>query len=150
MSLQFQPCFGQILICDFPKEFAMPEMVKRRPVICVSPKMRNRYGIATIVPLSTTKPARSSPFDVEITLDHQISPNYPELTCWAKCDMLYTLSYSRLSAPLVSKQNKRNYNFMVLSPGTMCEVMTGILAGMGVQGSVSYNNNIYKVFDLVN
>lgn len=49
MALRFQPQFGQVLICDFPREFAPPEMIKRCPVVCVSPKVRNRFGIATVI-----------------------------------------------------------------------------------------------------
>lgn len=148
MTLHYQPNFGQILICDFPKEFNPPEMVKRRPVICVSPKHRTRHRIATVVPLSTTEPIVKTQFNVEVILDHQISPKYPELHCWAKCDMLYTLSLDRLSAPLISKQNgKREYNFMILPPGTMCEILTGVLAGLGIEGSIKYERDIYKVFD---
>lgn len=149
MALHFQPSFGQILICDFPKEFAPPEMVKRRPVVCISPKFRNRYGIASVVPLSTTQPAHPAGFNVEVLLDQPIGPEYPELRCWAKCDMLYTLSYSRLNAPRIGKcQGKRQYNFMVLPPGTMCEILTGVLSGMGIEGSIKYENDTYKVFNL--
>ncbi len=149
MALRFQPTLGQILICDFPKEFAPPEMIKRRPVVCISPKLRNRYGVASVVPLSTTPPSKPSGFNVEILLDQPVCPDYPDLRCWAKCDMLYTLSYSRLNAPRVGKcQGKRQYNFLVLPPGTMCEIFTGVLAGMGIEGSVKYENNAYKVFNL--
>lgn len=148
MALRFQPQFGQVLICDFPKEFAPPEMIKRRPVVCVSPKVRNRFGIATVIPLSTTAPARKSAFNVEVTLSQPISPAYPDLTCWAKCDMVYTLSWSRLNPPKVGACNgSHQYNFIVLPPGTMCEILTGVLVGMGVTGSVRYENNIYSVFD---
>ena len=56
MPIRFQPAVGQILICDFPKDLEKPEMVKRRPVVCISPKDRNRFGYTTVVPLSTTEP----------------------------------------------------------------------------------------------
>ncbi len=148
MALRFQPQFGQVLICDFPKEFAPPEMIKRRPVVCISPKLRNRFGIATVVPLSTTAPAHKSDFNVEVALEHPISPAYPELTCWAKCDMLYTFSWSRLNAPKTGWcEGTRQYNFLILPPGTMCEIMTGVLAGMGISGAVRHDNNGYSVFD---
>ncbi len=148
MALTFQPNFGQILICEFPTQLTPPEMTKKRPVVCISPKYRNRFGVATIVPLSTTEPMVKSQFDVEVQLSQPIAPNYPALKCWAKCDMLYTFSYSRLSAPTVGKcHGRRQYNFMLLSPGTMCSILTGVLASFGVEGSVMYDNNVYKVFN---
>ena len=149
MALHFQPNFGQILICDFPSQFTPPEMIKRRPVVCVSPKYRNRYGVATVVPLSTTEPKVKSQFNVSVRLEQCINDEYPTLQCWAKCDMLYTLNYSRLNAPLLGKrEGKRQYNFMVLPPGTMCGILTGILAGLGIEGSVKYEGDTYKVFNL--
>ena len=36
---------------------------------------------------------------------------------------------------------------MVLPPGTMCEILTGVLSGMGIEGSVKYENDTYKVFN---
>lgn len=144
MTIRFQPQFGQILICDFPKEFKPPEMVKRRPVVCISPKARNRHGVATVVPLSTTQPSKNSAFAVPIDLDQPICPAYPDLTCWAKCDMLYTLSYDRLSEPLLGKDNgKRIYNMVVLPSSVMCKILTGVLSGFGIRGCVHFGNDMY-------
>ncbi len=70
------------------------------------------------------------------------------MSCWAKCDMLYTLSYSRLNAPKIGKlDGKRQYNFIVLPSSTMCDILTGVLAGMGIVGAVKHENDIYQVFD---
>lgn len=150
MPIRFQPAVGQILICDFPKDLEKPEMVKRRPVVCISPKDRNRFGYTTVVPLSTTEPMVKRPYSVEINLCTPISPAYQDLKCWAKCNMLYTLSYKRLSLPLLCKDGedgKREYNYLTLPAGTMCEIFTGILAGYGVTGSVKVENGTFQVFD---
>lgn len=62
--------------------------------------------------------------------------------------MVYTFSWSRFNAPKIGGCNgKRQYNFMTLPPGTMCEILTGVLAGMGIMGAVRYDNNAYVVFD---
>lgn len=64
--------------------------------------------------------------------------------------MLYTLSYKRLSLPLLCKDGedgKREYNYLTLPAGTMCEIFTGILAGYGVTGSVKVENGTFQVFD---
>ena len=114
MPIRFQPAIGQILICDFPKDFEKPEMVKRRPVVCISPKDRNRFGYATLVPLSTTEPMVKRSYNVEINLCAPISPAYPSLKCWAKCDMLYTFSWNRLNAPKTGWcEGARQYNILV-------------------------------------
>ncbi len=100
MSIKYPPSYGQILICDFPKEFSEPEMVKRRPVVCLTRPNQKRHGLVTVVPLSTTAPKGKTSFDVEIVLPMSISPKFNSLFCWAKCDMLYTFSYSRFSIEL--------------------------------------------------
>ena len=64
--------------------------------------------------------------------------------------MLYTLGYKRLSLPLMYKDGsdgKREYNYLTLPPGTMCEIFTGILAGYGVTGSIKVENGNFQVFD---
>ena len=147
MSLHYQPQVGQILLCDFPTEFSAPEMCKRRPVVCVSPPNRHRYGLVTVVPLSTTPPAHNDSYVVEVHLKEPISSRFPDLTCWAKCDMLYTFSFSRFSCPKEKTAEKgRQYNILILPPGTVCEILTGVLAGMGIVGSIKYDNGVYSVF----
>ncbi|MDY6930077.1 MAG: type II toxin-antitoxin system PemK/MazF family toxin [Pseudomonadota bacterium] len=55
MPLQIHPEQGTIVICDF-KGFVPPEMVKRRPAVVISPRLRRRQRLCTIIPLSTTPP----------------------------------------------------------------------------------------------
>lgn len=55
MPINFHPNPGLILKCDF-FGFEVPEMVKTRPVIVISPRARHGANICTIVPLSTTEP----------------------------------------------------------------------------------------------
>jgi len=52
MSIPYHPEQGTILICDF-KGFIDPEMVKRRPVVVVSPRLRQRGKLCAVVPLGT-------------------------------------------------------------------------------------------------
>ena len=55
LMLTFQPKPGTLLVCDFGTGFKMPEMVKKRPVVVISPR-RRRSRLCTVVPLSTTAP----------------------------------------------------------------------------------------------
>ncbi|WP_210210156.1 type II toxin-antitoxin system PemK/MazF family toxin [Rhodopseudomonas palustris] len=56
MTLKFHPEPGTILICDYSTGFKAPEMVKKRPVVTVSPRLKRRDGLVTVVPLSTSRP----------------------------------------------------------------------------------------------
>jgi uncharacterized protein YifN (PemK superfamily) len=55
MAIHFHPQRGTIVVCDF-RGFEAPEMQKRRPVVVVSPRLRHRDNLCTVVPLSTTAP----------------------------------------------------------------------------------------------
>jgi len=55
MAIKYHPEIGTIVICDF-KGFVKPEMIKRRPAVIISPRIRYRDKLCPIVPLSTTPP----------------------------------------------------------------------------------------------
>lgn len=92
MALSFQPKVGGVLMCDF-EGYVEPEMVKKRPVVVIA---RNRANsrLVTVVPLSTTEP------EVMETHHYQLPKNpvpaYKGRKCWAKCDMLATVSIERM------------------------------------------------------
>lgn len=132
MSIKYPPSFGQILICDFPQEFSEPEMVKRRPVVCLSSPERARYRLVTIVPLSTTPPKKKESYDVEVVLPKTVSKKFNALDCWAKCDMLYTFSYDRFSVPYDGKDmhGKRIYNIVGLDEETLARIREAVLSAI--------------------
>ena len=92
MALLFQPQVGSVLMCSFDG-FVAPEMIKRRPVVVIA---RNRANnkLVTVIPLSTTEP--------EVMADHHYRlpinpvPASRGKTCWAKCDMISTVSIDRM------------------------------------------------------
>jgi len=133
MSLQFHPDQGCVLICDFTG-FVPPEMVKRRPVVVVSPRFRARGGLCTVVPLSTTPPAPVQPWHLRITLQPPLPAPYDRPEMWAKADMLYTVSFKRLQLPFRGKDEHGNrlYDQRCLSPVLMKRLMKCVLAGLGV------------------
>jgi mRNA interferase MazF len=54
MGIQFAVAPGIILLCDYSRGgFQAPEMVKRRPAIVISPRLRHRDGLCTVVPVSS-------------------------------------------------------------------------------------------------
>jgi hypothetical protein len=55
MFIDFYPIPGMVLICDFRGAIA-PEICKTRPVVIISARSARRVELATVVPLSTSKP----------------------------------------------------------------------------------------------
>ena len=96
MTIQFPPVPGDILICDFSSGFRPPEMVKRRPVLVLSPRLRHWDGLCTVVPLSTTAPRRAVPYQCLVTLPFAPPPPFQATEVWAKADMLATVAFARL------------------------------------------------------
>jgi len=90
MALNFYPKKRMILECDF-HDFKEPEITKKRPVVVISCS-RARPGLCIVVPISRTPPQKLEawhhPFSRASSWDRQKR--------WAKCDMIYTVSYDRL------------------------------------------------------
>jgi len=68
-------------------------MVKIRPVVVLA-KNRENHRLVSVVPLSTTKPQRFATHHHELSVNPL--PDKPHTVCWAKCDMVSTVSVSRL------------------------------------------------------
>jgi uncharacterized protein YifN (PemK superfamily) len=96
--IKFHPEIGTILICDFDG-FIEPEMVKRRPVIVISPRFKNRNGLCTIVPLSTTLPKPVMPYHYKLKLDEPLPAPFDSPFQWVKADMVATVCFTRLFFP---------------------------------------------------
>lgn len=93
MTLPYQPKEGEVVKCDFNKMAPIrPEMVKHRDVIVIAQHKHNPR-LVTVIPLSTTEPRPERAY-------HYRMPKNPrpgsDVTVWAKCDMIYTVSIERL------------------------------------------------------
>ena len=135
MPLTFHPKPGMVLMCDFNTGFVSPEMIKKRPVVVVSPRPRRSNQLCTIVPLSTTRPAPVEPHH------HQMDPRslpgkFAGNATWAKCDMLATVSLDRLDRVFVGKERngKRLYVAQSIISEDFLEIQRGILAAIGLSG----------------
>lgn len=128
MALKFHPKPGTILICDYAG-FKAPEMVKRRPCVVVSPRLRRRDGLCTVVPLSTTPPYPPESYHYQITLDRPLPYPFGAAVMWAKCDMLATVSFDRLA---LIKIRKRQYIKPMLSAGDMFRIRICIMRALGI------------------
>lgn len=133
MSLTLHPNPGTIVICDFTG-FVEPEMVKRRPVVVISPRLRNRDDLCTVVPLSTTAPRRISPFHCVIDFSPLMPAPYNAPQMWVKGDMICSVAFARLSLPFAGKDGngKRIYDVRHVSDDDLKRVTVCVLNGMGL------------------
>lgn len=111
-------------------------MVKRRPVIVVSPKRKNGPRIVTVVPTSTTPPRPVEGFHFKIPFDPPLPEPYAEAECWVKCDMIYQVSLDRLTLPFIGKDDsgKRMYDQRVVDHTTLERVQRAIALALGLGG----------------
>ena len=92
MAMLYQPRPGNVVMCDY-RGFVVPEMVKIRPVVVIARNRKNRR-LVTVVPLSTTEPNAIE--DHNHALSRNPLPGREAISCWAKCDMVTTVSLGRL------------------------------------------------------
>ena len=134
MTIQFHPTQGTILVCDF-NGMKVPEMIKKRPVIVISPNFKHRTKLCTIVPLSTTEPAIIQPYHYKLHFSSPLPHPYDNSNhAWVKADMLYTMSFARLSPMFTKKDDngKREYDIRVVDKYDLIKIQECILFGIGL------------------
>ena len=126
----YYPKQSHILRCDF-RGFIAPEMVKTRPVVIISPSARHGGKLCTVVPLSTTAPNPVAAWHVRLSKN----PNpieKEEIEVWAKCDMLYTVSFDRLDKFHRKTRNGREYLSPAMNYEDFQKVLEGVRAYLGL------------------
>ena len=136
MPIQEHPKIGTVLLCDFDQGFREPEMVKRRPVIVISPKISVRFGLCTVVPLSTTAPQPGMPYHCEITLAPPLPEPWSDQARWVKGDMVCAVGFHRLDFPRYGKDatGKRQYRYDTISADDLLRVRKCVLSALGLGG----------------
>lgn len=139
MALKFHPEQGTIVICDF-KGFVPPEMVKRRPAVVVSPRLRHRGGLCAIVPLSTTPPEPIMAYHHKLYIEPPLPEPYNAHFHWVKADMIATVSFERLTLPFDGKNNtgKRLYDLRVIDKADLIKIQQAMLHGLGLTALTDY------------
>ena len=133
MPLMYYPSAGEILLCDYTTGFIEPEMVKLRPVLVVSPRLRRRAELVAVIPLSTTAPNNVEPHHCELTLAQPLPPPFDTQTMWAKCDMLATIALARLDRFKAGRrEGKRIYLSGHVDRHQLAAVRRAILCGLGM------------------
>jgi uncharacterized protein YifN (PemK superfamily) len=133
MSLIYVPDAGTIIQCDFSKGFEPPEMVKKRPVIVVSPPIHNRRDLCTVVPMSTTEPHQMMKYHYEMTFDPPLPYPYDKERFWVKCDMIYSVGIGRLDFLYKKNENgSRNYDKRIVSKADLDIIRRCLVMSIGL------------------
>ncbi len=135
MAINYPVSPGTIVLCNYDTGFSPPEMVKRRPVVVVSPRLKGRDGLCTVVPLSTTPPKVVVPYVCKIVLETPLSEKFSELVLWAKADMLSTVGYCRLDLFRTDRdrvERRRRYYMVKISEDELQSVRDSILYALGI------------------
>lgn len=131
MPITFYPKQGTVLICDY-SGFVAPEMIKKRPVVVVSPRLRRQQQLFTVIPLSTSKPTFIEHHHHKLNL-MSLPNGLNQKETWAKCDMIARVSGARLDRVRVRAPNgKRIYVDHTILPEDLQAIMRGILYPLGL------------------
>lgn len=135
MSLLYHPNPGEVVLCDYGTGFVPPEMVKRRPVVIVSPRLRQRQGLVAVVPLSTTAPGTVEAYHCHLELAVPLPSPFDAPGMWAKCDMIATVALTRLDRFRDGRDEgggARRYRTGKVSPVDLRRIYSAILCGLGL------------------
>jgi uncharacterized protein YifN (PemK superfamily) len=133
MTVVSHPAPGTVVRIDLSQGFRPPEMVKRRPVIVLSPPIKGRQQLCTVVPLSTKPPRVVLPHHMEISFDPPLPAPYASPTAWLKGDIVLTVAFHRLRLLFDGKQDgQRSYDVRVLEPEVFDRVRECVRAGIGL------------------
>jgi uncharacterized protein YifN (PemK superfamily) len=140
--LTFHPEPGTILICDSSTGFKEPEMVKTRPVVTVSPRLKRRDGLVTVVPLSTTEPVPVCNHHCKLRFNPVLPPPFDSEEVWVKADMLATVGFGRLDRIRTGRDQsgKRKYLTPRLKPEQLKSVYQCVLHSIGL-GDLTWPEN---------
>ena len=108
----------QLVYCDF-RGMIVPEMTKKRPVVIVS--WRDRYKLCTVVPISTVTPSKIEDWHYKLS-EKSLPTSLRSEECWAKCDMITSVSTSRLDRV---RNGAQRANFFILQDD-FAEIVKGI------------------------
>ncbi len=140
MALTFHPNPGTILMCNFETGFQVPEMVKKRPVIVISPKRKNCSGLCTVVAISTQPPETVD--DRHYLLPKaSMPPKFQIKDSWVKGDMIYRVGFQRLDLINIGKDRvtgKRLYFKQVLGKEQMKNIYSCTLNSLNLGKLTQY------------
>lgn len=132
MPINYHPKQGTILLCDFDAGFKVPEMVKRRPVVVISPPISVRPKLCTVVAISSDPPVPAMPY--HYLLEVILPAPWHEGPNWIKGDMVYAVGFHRLDLLRLGRRedNKRAYLEEAVTPEQLRRIRVCVLSALGL------------------
>ena len=140
MALLYHPKVGTIVLCKYEPGFVVPEMVKRRPAIIISPRLRQRGGLCSVVPLSQTAPNKVQDYHYELVLDRPLPRPWDSPSYWVKSDMIATVGFHRLHLIGIGRdqEGKRKYLTKTISNEDLTNIRACVLRALGMSHLTSH------------
>jgi mRNA interferase MazF len=140
MPIKEHPLIGTLLLCDFDSGFKIPEMVKRRPCVVISPKIALRHGLCTVVALSTDAPDPVMPYHCQIDIRPELPPPWESNGVWVKGDMVNAVGFHRLDLFRLGKDfgGKRRYLMTPLSADSIKKIRQCVLRALGLNSLTNH------------
>lgn len=134
LAITYHPPRGAIVRANFNQGFKVPEMVKPRLCVVVSPQIEARPGLCTVVPLSTSEPKVIQAYHYKFEIPFVMPKDWGNQPRWAKCDMICAVGFHRLDLLRLGKDDRgrRRYQTNVLSNRHLEEICNCILASLGL------------------
>ena len=132
---------GSLLTCDFNTGFVPPEMTKKRLVVVLSPQIKSRPFLCTVVALSTSPPEKVMPYHAQIDIRPKLPhPKFESDGVWIKGDMVSAVGFQRLDLVRLSTRpdGSRVYYWNTLTNDQMAIVHKCVLHGMGLSNLTNY------------
>jgi mRNA interferase MazF len=137
MPIKFAVAPGALVLCNYATGFRTPEMVKRRPVVVISPRLPHRDGLCTVVPLSTTPPHSAVAYQCRLEIHPALPPPFSDSVCWAKADMLATVSFERIDlfrTERDSASGRRRYLHPKVTKEDLARIRECVMMAIGFPG----------------
>ncbi|WP_083780904.1 type II toxin-antitoxin system PemK/MazF family toxin [Roseovarius nubinhibens] len=134
MAINYHPKRGTIVCANFDQGFKVPEMVKRRLCLVISPPIQARPGLCTIVPLSKSEPQEIQAYHYKFQIPFQLPRRWGNASRWAKCDMICAVGFHRLDLLRLGKDQNgaRQYQLNTLSRTHLRNINNCVLASLGL------------------
>ena len=140
--MTIHPRPGQILYCDFSAGFKQPELVKKRPVVTLTPALDGRKGLVTVIGLSTVRPSPVRDYHVELPKTSlPMLGDFQTRETWVKGDMIYAVGFHRLDLIKLGGRDtngKRRYFTSRLSRERMRQIYACVLHGLNLGALVAH------------
>lgn len=134
MAIKSHPPQGSVVTVNYDQGFKNPEMDKKRLAVVLSPNIRARIKLVTVVPLSLTAPQKVLPFHQQIDVPFELPTDWGRANRWIKGDMVNAVGFHRVDLLSLGKNRNgdRIYQFDVLPEEMFKTVRRCVLHGMGL------------------